>query len=496
MKTQNVSPSAAILIESMRDIGYSIETALADLVDNSITSGASKIDILVDPSEKTARIGVLDNGRGMTQDELFTAMRPGSRSPLDERDATDLGRFGLGLKTASFSQCRRLTVVTRRDRETCAAIWDLTFVATKNEWLVQVPLAREIAKIPWAEHLGENGTLVLWEDLDRLHDGASKDAQTQLTSAVDSASEHVELVFHRFLAGEHGLPKVTIALNQRALKPFDPFHSSHPATIIGPVEHIKHGRLTVSVQSFTLQHHRKVTPAEWDRCAGRAGYLKSQGFYVYRGKRLIIWGTWFGLARQMELTKLARVRIDIPNRLDAAWKIDVKKASAHPPYQVRERLKRIIEPIVGNSKRVYTSRGQVRVTDSRLPVWNRLQNKNEIHYRLNPDHPVIESFRNRLPDHLKGEFARIMELAGSTLPVDALFADLGDSPEKITGTAISDETLCHAVALTVERLCESGRSTDEIKDMLRFAEPFRSNWDRTKCHLGQLWQAKEGANLG
>ena len=123
---------------------------------------------------------------------------------------------------------------------------------------------------------------------------------------------------------------MAIALNDRPLEPYDPFHSRHPATVIGPLEHIKLGRLTVSVQCFTLPHHRKVTPAEWDRYAARAGYLKNQGFYVYRGKRLIIYGTWFGLARQMELTKLARVRIDIPNRLDAAWKIDVKKASAHP----------------------------------------------------------------------------------------------------------------------------------------------------------------------
>src|SRR5438045_552788 len=95
MKTHRVPPSAAMLIESMRDIGYSLETALADLIDNSITSGASKIDIFVDPCENTAKIGILDNGGGMTKDELMTAMRPGSRSPLDERAATDLGRFGL-----------------------------------------------------------------------------------------------------------------------------------------------------------------------------------------------------------------------------------------------------------------------------------------------------------------------------------------------------------------------------------------------------------------
>ena len=484
-----------MLIESMRDIGYSLETALADLVDNSITSGASRIDLFIDPGAGAARLGVLDNGRGMTRDELFTAMRPGSRSPLDEREASDLGRFGLGLKTASFSQCRRLTVVTRHDRATAAAIWDLSYVADQDEWLVLVPPARDIAKIPWIEHLGGSGTLVVWENLDRVCDEASDEAQTQFTGAVDIAVEHLELVFHRFLAGEHGLPRVTLTLNDRPLRPFDPFHAGHPATIVGPTEHIRLGRLTVSVQCFTLPHHRKVTPAEWDRYAGRAGYLKNQGFYVYRGKRLIVSGTWFGLARQMELTKLARVRIDIPNKLDAAWKIDVKKASAHPPFQVRERLRKIIEPLIGSSKRVYTSRGQVRVTDSRLPVWNRVQNKNEIHYHLNPDHPVVERFRDRLPKELQGDFARILELAGTALPVDALFADLGGTPEQVTGTGISDDTLLHAVAATVTALRGCGRSPEEITDMLRFAEPFRSNWKRTEGHLLPLL-AKDGPSDG
>src|SRR5262249_40191006 len=155
-------------------------------------------------------------------------------------------------------------VVTRRKGATRAAIWDLSFVAARDDWLVKIPPARDIAQIPWTDHLGEHGTLVVWEELDRVCDGESKAAQSQLTSAVDSASVHLELVFHRFLAGEHGLPKVTIALNNRPLEPFDPFHSRHSATIIGPLEKIKLGHLTVTVQCFTLPHHRKVAPAEWD----------------------------------------------------------------------------------------------------------------------------------------------------------------------------------------------------------------------------------------
>lgn len=188
----------------------------------------------------------------------------------------------------------------------------------------------------------------------------------------------------------------------------------------------------------------------------------------------------------MELTKLARVRIDMPNALDAAWKIDVKKASAQPPHQVRERLRRIIETIGATSKRVYTSRGRRLTADSRLPVWNRLQNKGEIVYQMNREHPVLAEFMSKLPPDLTGEFLRIVELAGSTLPMDALFADLGGSPEKVAGNTTSDETLQYTVDTTVRRLRESGVSDDDIAEMLRFAEPFRSNWQRTEALLGDL----------
>jgi len=484
MRTRKATPKASMLIESMRDIGYSLETALADVVDNSITAGATTIRMFADIGDSSIKVGIIDDGAGMSEPDLLAAMVPGSNNPLEARPLSDLGRFGLGLKTASFSQCRRLTVVTRREDVTSAAIWDLDFVAKTDDWLVQIP--DDLTMIPWADQLGESGTLVVWEDLDRLLEQAdSVNAQSNLVRRIDDAREHLELVFHRFLSGEHGLKKVRMLLNNRPLEPFDPFHSEHPATIRGPIERIKVGTQLVVVQAFTLPHHRKVSTSDWERYAGRAGYLKNQGFYVYREKRLIIHGTWFGLARQMELTKLSRVRIDMQNGLDAEWKIDVKKSSAQPPYQVRERLRRIIEQIGASSKRVYTGRGHKLTTDSRLPVWNRIQDKNEIVYRINPEHPVLVDFISRLPDELRSDFTRVVELAGSTLPMDALLADLGGSPDKVSGNTTSDETLLHTLTTIVTRLRESGLPHEDILDMLRLSEPFRSNWQRTEEYLEQ-----------
>lgn len=484
MQTREVAPRASVLIESMRDIGYTLETALADIVDNSITAGSSCIRLFASTDKASPHIAVLDDGQGMDLEEILAAMRLGSRSPLEERAQADLGRFGLGLKTASFSQCRRLSLVSKKNGCTSAAIWDFERVADTDEWLVEIPDNPEA--IPRVDSLGESGTLVLWENLDRVVQNGANDAIAYFTKRMDEARSHLELVFHRFLSAEPGHRKIQMFLNDRPLESFDPFYSSHPATYMGPVERIKVGAHEVSVQTFTLPHHKKVTPDEWERYAGPAGYVKNQGFYVYRQRRLIIHGTWFGLARQTELTKLARVRIDMPNGLDADWKIDVKKASAHPPYQVRDRLRRIIETLGANSKRVFTRKGQKLLSENRLPVWDRIQDKGEITYRINPDYPMVKEFASRLPEGVRADFLRVLEVAGSALPMDALFADLGDSPSKVAGNSTSDESLHQALQATVNQLRDGKVSLAEIKEMLQFVEPFRSNWERTEPLLEQL----------
>lgn len=482
MRTVSAAPSAASLIESMRDLGYSLETALADVIDNSVTAGASKIEIFANTSSPSVTMGVLDNGEGMSEDELFEAMRPGSQNPMDERDASDLGRFGLGLKTASFSQCRRLTLVTRKNGATSAAVWDLDHVRETDDWLLQIP--EDLSDIPLIDRLDDRGTLVVWQKMDRLMErpdskGHAADNR-HVVQQVDGAREHLELVFHRFLSGERGLKKVEIRLNDRPLEPFDPFHSSHPTTKAGPVDKMSVAGEVVTVQTYTLPHHSKVSAAEWDRYAGRGGYFRNQGFYVYRAKRLIIHGTWFGLTRQAELTKLARVRIDMPNGLDEKWKIDVKKASAQPPRQVKERLRRIIDPICATSKRVYKTRGARLISSDQIPLWLRIQDKGEIRYQLNAEHPVVADFAQELPHERRASLFRVLELASAALPLDALLADLSGEPEKVGGSEVSDPSLAHAVATTVAHLRRIGLSDEDIVDALSFAEPFRSNWKRTE----------------
>ncbi len=484
MRSVEAPPKASILIESMRDIGYTLEMALADVVDNSISAGATTVHIHADTIGAELRIGIVDDGRGMSRSELIDAMRLGSRNPLERRAVRDLGRFGLGMKTASFSQCRRLTVVSRRAGVASAAIWDLDHVAREDTWSLLIP--DDSAGLPFIEKLGPDGVLVVWEHMDRAveHEGSAEGRQ-HLVRRIDEAHDHLALVFHRYLAGESGIMRVRILINEVQLKPFDPFHAAHLATMRGQTENVQVGAHVVEITTFTLPHHRNVTAAEWDHYGGPAGYLKNQGFYLYREKRLIVHGTWFGLARQMELTKLTRVRIDMPNGLDSEWQVDVKKASARPPLQVRERLQRIIAELGAPSRRIYTQRGR-RLHDSRVGIWQRVQADNQIVYGLNRDNAVLLAFNSALPEHLRVDFAQVLHAIGAGLPMDSIFADLAGSPEQVKPESLDDATLQSFFAITWSVLLARGIGEAGIPEMLRAVEPFRSNWDRTETLIERI----------
>ena len=475
LNLKKIPPRASALLESMRDVGYSLQTAVADIIDNSLTACAKRIELLSNIECDNPAIGILDDGIGMTERELLEAMRPGTFGPLEEREYSDLGRFGLGLKISSISQCRRLTVVTKRDGHTSSAVWDLDLVAEEGDWYIEIP--SDITNVPWFDDLFENGTLVVWEKLDRLLEDSSELSKQGLVRQIADTASHIEFVFHRFISGR--VPKrkrVYFFLNGRQLEPFDPFHSNHSATQHDPCEIFRFKGEKIRIQAYTLPHHSKVTNSEWEKYGRSEGYVKNQGFYLYRNHRLIIHGTWFGLARQSELTKLSRVQIDISNRLDAFWKIDVKKSSAQLPQAVRKRLKQIIERIIGTSKRVYIEKGTKLATTSSLPVWERIQDKGQIRYGLSVEHPAIKYFiKNLNPANLQ-EFVNLLELIASTLPVDSLFADFGGAPDSVDQKVHDPEKFAGLVKLTYFGLRESGISCSDAKTMMNVAEPFCSKW--------------------
>lgn len=474
-------PRASALVESLRDVGYSLQTALADVVDNSITAGARQIELLADTHGEHPAIGILDDGLGMTEEELFEAMRPGTTNPRETRDPSDLGRFGLGLKTASFSQCRRLTVVTRRDDRISAAVWDLDKVAARDNWIVQVP--DDPTKLRWVDMLGRSGTLVVWEKLDRPTAKSQGGSRGDFVRQLSVTARHIGFVFHRFLSGRG---RVEVSLNGRAIEPIDPFHSHDGATQYHAEEQINLPTGQVKIRPITLPHHQKVSKSDWQKYAGPEGYVANQGFYLYRNRRLIVHGTWFRLARKLELTKLARVAIDIPNTMDEEWRIDVKKASAWPPAPVRKRLAKIVDRLVAASKRTYTERGRRQTTDDRLPVWNRIINKNLVSYDIAHEHAIIQIFQNGLaPDQVR-DFERLLRLVASALPIDSLHHDVSANPDIVSAARLSKADIRDLASHVVQVLQAGGHSADGIRAAVRSADPFRTQWSDVHPFLDGL----------
>jgi hypothetical protein len=289
MKTIDLPPYAPVLIESTRAIGYSLEAAVADIIDNSIAAGAGKVDISFFPIDG-AYIAILDNGNGMNAAELNSAMQYGSKNPADIRDAKDLGRFGLGLKTASLSQSRCLTVVTKQHDAVEARRWDIDYVAETGSWSLLVLDEAEIAEVPQIDKLMSNqsGTLVVWQKLDRLKAGEINFEQA-LGRKIDGVREHLALVFHRYISGEKGITKLSISINGGEIYPADPFLIKKSLKVMDDETLVIHGQKII-VRPYILPHISQMTRDEIESLGGKEGLRRQQGFYVYRNKRLLVWG--------------------------------------------------------------------------------------------------------------------------------------------------------------------------------------------------------------
>lgn len=420
MYEQSCIPFAPSLIESMRSLGYSFSSAIADLIDNSISANAKEISILSEPSIDPWLI-IFDNGYGMSKEELYEAMRYGSRNPLEERAKDDLGRFGLGLKAASLSQCRRFLVASKKGNEINACSWDLDFVIEKGAWVLKCFSNEEISKYIHIDMLEkvETGTYILLEDFDRIKEGTA-DLNETFNKHLNDMENHIALVFHRFL--EEGL---TINLNGTKIEERDPFLSTHPSTQKKRESSFYINSEKITLKPFILPHLSKLSQTDLDKLGGKERLRNDQGFYVYRNKRLIIWGTWFRLERKDELNKLARVRVDIPNSLDYMWAIDIKKSSATLPDIIKRNMFNAIYETVLSSERVYTYRGRKEKNENDIEViWEKIKMRDGYRYAVNRNIPQLRLLTETMePDQVK-LLNSVIDGIENAFPISALYVDV------------------------------------------------------------------------
>jgi len=411
-------PSAYNLISANRAIGYTLSSAIADIIDNSISAYASKIQILSPPATYPI-LKIVDNGQGMDQTELDVAMKfGGNRDCLSKRSAADLGRFGMGLKTATLSQCKCLSVVTRKNGKLIGGRWDLDFLKTHDMWEYQTINVKESMELIEGTILEENpsmnGTAVIWEKFDRLSDKDSGGRNNVFAYELDKAINKLELIFHRFLSGEEGLNKVSIEYNGNSLEPNDPFLISKYPDYSKPRD-IPLENDFIRVYPHKLPHPKLLSKEELSRLTlgGTTTLLESQGFYVYRAKRLIDYGTWFSLAPKLDKTKLSRIQIDIPNSLDHIWSLDIKKSRTILPQTIRNDLKNIVD--ISNDNSIHTFTRKARVRKESYPVWIQTKKDKTVQYTINTEHPMFYSFQQVLPEEQKLQFSTILKFISSSL---------------------------------------------------------------------------------
>ena len=396
-KAHHAPPRANALIEALRGLGYSMATALADIIDNSIAACADTVKVQFSWKGASSTITVFDNGEGMDRAALHRAMRLGETSPLDIRPAHDLGRFGLGLKTASFSQCRRLTVASVKNRTLNCLRWDLDVVAASVDdgwYLLEGPQEGSESLLEPVTS-GASGTLVLWEVLDRVVTAGYQ--EQDFLDAMDKVEQHLALVFHRFL--QRPSPRLRLFINERLVTPVDPFLLNHPATWTSQTVKLASEGGVIEIQCHVLPHKDRLNAREHDIAAGPDGWTAQQGFYVYRNKRLLVAGSWLGLGQGRTWTKeeahrLARIRLDIPNTADTDWKIDVRKSTARPPVMVRLRLTRLAEDTRKRARRVFAHRGRVAGLGDKQPfteAWRTEHFNGGVRYRIDENHIAVKA---------------------------------------------------------------------------------------------------------
>lgn len=430
-----VEPDASAMLESLRAFGYSTPAAIADLIDNSITAGARNVWVQFHWDGRDSHVAVLDDGGGMPEEALVGAMRAGSRSPLDERPPGDLGRFGLGLKTASFSQCRQLTVASRaRGHDPATRRWDLDYVREHRQWRLLKSAAPgsddRLAPLSGMEQ----GTLVLWEKMDRVvpNDDVSSEADhARFRELIAAVYEHLAMVFHRFL-GKAFRVYVNGRQPRHQVKPWNPFLPSHEATQHFPEEAISTPKGVIAVRPYVLPHKDKLGDRLHEEMRGPAGWNAQQGFYVYRNQRLLVAGDWLGLGyTKEEHYKLARIQVDLPNTMDSDWDIDVKKSRARPPGAIRDRLRTIADLVRSRAVEIYRHRGRYharRTPDIDSFAWKPGRRKDKVVYSVNREHPLVARAL-KTSGEARSLVEAMLRLLEETVPVRQIWLDAAEQPD-------------------------------------------------------------------
>lgn len=477
--TEDALPNPEYLIKSIAEQGYSLETSLADLIDNSITAGTDKVEILIDTDKEPFTLFLADNGKGMNDAELKKNMQFPSSSPENFRESGDLGRFGLGLKTASFAQTRCFTVLSKKtnDSKYNARTWDVEYLKETGKWKIIVNTQEEINNflarynklsksfLSEFEKFKPN-TIVIWKGLYKFENYLSDSNKTKelKKEITEVTSEYLSLVFHRFLEKEKS--PLNIRINNNIIKPFNPFPADQS-------DFRKQESNRKQFQTDNLRIEGYILPARsldeskeglsiWTQ--QNKSLIDMEGMYIYRADRIILYGGWNGIIKKSPRLQLARLKVEIGNSVDKFFHLNVAKSSIIIPHDLRIAFLRYVSDLKQEAEKEYFNRGikKMSVTKANIrdQLFLRIPSDKGMLMEVNNDFSLLKNLSSQLNAEQLKTLKVIFRMINTTLN------KVRQVHEDKNFNVIEDEDNIDTNDLIdiINRLKEGGLTSQQIKD--------------------------------
>ena len=478
---EDASPNPEFLIKSIAEQGYSLESALADLMDNSISANADKIEVLIDTEQEPFTLFIADNGNGMDEKALIKNMKFPSNSPDEKRKGADLGRFGLGLKTSSFSQTRRFTVLARKKGTEIFSgrTWDVKYLKDTGSWRIIINSELEIKELLETynylskDHINqlanfEANVIVIWQGLYKFEDYLDKENRINALQReiTDVTSEHLSIVFHRFM--ERKTKPLTIRVNNSILKPFNPFptHISDFRAIDYKTKNFKDE--IIKLEGFVLparsMEESKNGLSDW--VSREKGLMDMEGLYIYRADRLIRFGGWHGIIKKMPRLQLARLRVEIGNGADHLIHLNVAKSQINIPHDLRQAFLRYVSALKSEAEKEFFNRGNSTFSGVKKEEKTKLFIKRATSrggmLEINPDFILLNDLKSGLTKDQSSKLDILLRMVSTAIN------KIKQVHEDQAFAYIDDDTHIDAEELTncIQDLILKGISKEQIKEAI------------------------------
>jgi len=425
------------LIKSISEQGYSLETALADLIDNSISANATKIEIIINTDEEPFILFLADNGEGMDEETLKLAMQFPSTSPDGRREDIDLGRFGLGMKTASFSQTRKFTVLSRKkgSLKYYGRTWDLDLLKDYG-WKLWVKLwvnsdsEIDIILDEYKRQSSEKfesfkdyypNTIIVWNGLYKFQDYLEEsNRQYALQTEIEETLRgHLSLVFHRFMEEENN--PLQIRVNNKQLKPFNPFPISEQDFRSVEFKQRSFGNDSIKLEGFVLPSRSIDESKNSINTIWTTKYRSltdMEGIYLYRANRIILFGGWNGLIRKVQKLQLARLRVDIGNSVDHLLHLNVAKSQVIIPHDLKEAFEKYINDLKSEATKEFYNRGIKKYPVKKkkhYSLFERKASNRGTRLEINDDFPLIEMINDELSSTAQSKLKVLLKMINTEI---------------------------------------------------------------------------------